>query len=211
MPRPCRRAITTYASWTAGRQLCPGFPTRSTTGAESASRHLLVAGGAAAVSPRREPGVRGEGSQWGGSRRSSRRRSPKERLGDPGFLGQTKGLSPGKPSGSTTSSARDSQRVGSRLETVGGAPGLGRHAHGGGFDDRPGPPSPPSSWGYGNVWCRCGSWCRTRLRLPKFSELEAQLLHAASFMEPRYGDLDAAIQADALLLLTRSHCDMGPV
>jgi hypothetical protein len=126
------------------------------------------------------------------------------------LLGQTKGLSPGTPSGSTTSSARDSQRVGSRLEAVGGAPGLGRHAHGGGFDDRPGPPAPPSRWGYANVWCPCGSWCRTRLRLPKFSELEAQLLHAASFMEPRYGDLDAAIQADALLL-TRSHRDMGPV
>jgi hypothetical protein len=78
------------------RQLCPGFPTRSTAGAESASRHLLVAGGAAAGSPRREPG-------------GARRRKPVGReqavvattvasrsdSAIRALLGQTEGLGPG--------------------------------------------------------------------------------------------------------------------
>ena len=50
------------------------------------------------------------------------------------LLARPRGSARGTPSGSTTSSARDSQRVGSRLEAVGGAPGVGRHAHGGGFE-----------------------------------------------------------------------------
>jgi len=100
-----------------GRQLCPGFPKRSTAGAESASRHLLVTGGAAAVSPRREPG-----GAWRrkpvGSRRSSRRRSRSDSA-IRALLGQTEGL------GRDTErehhlSARDAQRweVGWKLWVV---------------------------------------------------------------------------------------------
>ena len=98
MPRPCRWAITTYASWTAGGSCVLAFRRDRRRAPSPRPATWLVAGGAAAVSPRREPGGRGEGSQWGaGGRRDDGR--PKKRLGDSGAPRPDRGARPGHRAG----------------------------------------------------------------------------------------------------------------